>query len=349
MAASWLDEHRIEFLYRHMRTSALRIVPPAQDFEDRESFPLSELKHRSDEEFTSIAICREMLKSIASLHESNVHLNGQISGKSTYIMQASNNRFKIQFELTATEDWSRFQAGMLEGASEDIKAVGSLIQRILSTNLTDGSSKEKGEMLWMERLAEWMTDKNPLYRPNASCCCKHHANWSTDEKIMFTQAFNEYVLQNRDNKKTLESLLPANQLGRLFPAAGDWKIHLQRNHPELHALLSGPKGLKRWNKTLQGKNISHFFQALRDWEMHAYDDIDDKLKSFLKNESHTQSSKQLPTDFLLGRYPELLEFIVFKLVKTEAYTKCDKLVKYIGFYGACRLYYLSPKQRARHE
>lgn len=350
-ASTWLGRERLELLVKHMSMSSLRMTPNTHEEDERTTYPLRDILTQTYHKISSVTICRALLAALDNLHQSKVHLNGQINVASTYILELIDKRIKTQFEVRQDVDWAKFKNGEVESEAEDIKAVGLVIQTVLSWELTDGSSKERGELHWMRRLAEWMTDPHPHYRPSAYWCCKHHANWETHEKVSFIQAFNEYILSNKNDLRFLQSVLPANHLSRLFPkqpgstSQPDWKDYLKHKLPIAHGYLSATSGgLKRWNTTLSGKNISHFYQAMRDWEVHA-DELNPKLQDLLRNESDVQT----PTDYLLGNFPELLEYVVFRLVATESYENNTKLRNFLGFYNYARLFYMSPSQKIRHQ
>lgn len=345
---SWLDKKRLNLLLRHMRLSSLRIVQDQTAREDRGVYPLSELTQRNYQNVSMLQISREIVLAIDILHESGVSLNGQMSLESTFIREMKTSRFKIQFNVPADADWSQYEARYtsLEQA-QDIGAVGAMITQLLQMPQVNLSSKDRGERHWMMRLAEWMSYDVPHLRPDSSWCRQHHAMWKSHDRSAFIQAFNKFALSNR---LTLTTLLPVGHLPRLFvmrnnniPA--DWKVNMAENMPDIAAMLGGPRGLDRWRgNTLKGFNLSHFFQAMRDWEVHS-NQIDERLQAALDQELADQS----PIDFLLGRYPETLEYIIFRLVVSENYSRNNVFRTLIGFYSEARTIYISPEQRARHE
>lgn len=195
---SRIDKTRLGILMRHMVISSIRIEedPP---IDARTAYPLSELEQRSHGIFSTIQVCRGVVKSLNHLHASGVMFNGNIAMQSTYLRELGGRKFRIQFNIRKDDEWylqdgARFAS---QEKFEDIESVGFVLLELLKNPITDRSSQESGELSWMRSLAEWMVDPTPSFRPFAEWCCKHHAMWKSHKKIVFVQALNVFIMNNK--------------------------------------------------------------------------------------------------------------------------------------------------------
>lgn len=310
-------------------------------------FPLSASKQQFETCSASVQLCRAVLAAISRLHESLAHINGKLCRDTVHIVVHEPGNIQVQFEVPYTFGWDCFENELEAGRREDILAAGVLIRGILNrANVHRCSRRDYGEFSWMMQLSSWMTEDDPALRPTARCCQLHHANWDRFRRVAFVQAFFEYARRMK-NTGGLGDLLPFGGVARLFPRPPgtydnpSWKSSLRHDFPRVYELLGGSNGLQQWAR-LHGHNLSHFYQAARDWEAH-WDGLDPELWATLDSDGPGQG----PIDFLLGAYPDLLEYAIQRIVFCGAHLEHPRLRDLLEHYSAACSSYLKSSTGSR--
>lgn len=310
-------------------------------------FPLSASGRQFETCHASVQLCRAVLAAISRLHDSRAHINGKFCRDTAHVVVHEPGRIQVQFEVPYTFGWDCFDNELEAGQREDIFAAGVLIRGILNrTNVIRCCRRDYGEFSWMMQLSSWMMENDPALRPSARCCQLHHANWDRFRRVAFVQAFFEYTHRIK-NTGALEDLLPFHDIGRLFPrppgtyANPSWKTSLEHDFPRVHHLLGGSGGLRQWDR-LGGHSLSNFYRTARDWEAH-WEELNPELCAVLDADCPGQG----PIDFMLGAYPDMLDYAIQRIVSRGAHLEHPRFRDLLEHYSAACSSYLRSSTGSR--